>query len=60
MEDTAVRIPATPRVRRNHHMWGLGIFVNVDHYRYVALQIGPWYIHMYSEEPRDKNGMIVT
>lgn len=60
MEDIALRIPATPRVRRNNHLWGLGIYVNVDPYRYIALQIGPWYIHLYNEEPRDKSGRIVS
>jgi hypothetical protein len=54
MEEIEVRIPSTPRVRRNYHMWGLGIYVNVDHYRYIAAQVGPWYVYLYTEEPQVK------
>lgn len=36
------------RVSRNQ-IWGLGIYINPNPYRYVALQIGPYWIYVYHQ-----------
>lgn len=28
---------------------GLGIYINPDPYRFVALQLGPWWIYLYHQ-----------
>lgn len=42
----------TSRIRRNH-LWGLGVYANPRHFRYLAIQVGPWYVYLYNEEPKN-------
>lgn len=37
-----------PRLSRNR-IWGLGIYINPDSYRYVALQCGPLWLYLWHE-----------
>jgi hypothetical protein len=39
------------RITRNR-IWGFGIYINPDPYRYVALQFGPFWIYLYHESDR--------
>lgn len=39
------------RLSRNK-IWGLGIYVNPQPYRYVALQLGPWWLYIWHEALR--------
>lgn len=33
----------------SNEIWGFGIYINPRRYRYVALQLGPWWIYLYHE-----------
>lgn len=52
MDNEKTILSTTPRIRRNH-MWGFGVMMNPNHYHYLALQVGPWYVYLYNEEPRE-------
>lgn len=55
MKKRKIRIGAAPReghlVKRisKNKIWGLGVYINPDHYKYVALQLGPYWIYIYHE-----------
>lgn len=47
MEDKIKRISC-------NRVWGLGIYINPDPYRYVALQLGPWWIYLYHQTMKER------
>ncbi len=36
------------RISKNQ-IWGLGIYYNPNSYKYLALQIGPYWVYIYHE-----------
>lgn len=53
MEEKSWKLPTKkPRIKRNH-LWGFGIYLNPNEYRYITLQVGPWYIYLHDEEPKE-------
>jgi hypothetical protein len=36
------------RITRNR-IWGLGVYINPDAYRYIALQLGPLWIYVWHQ-----------
>jgi len=41
------------RISRNE-IWGLGLYINPNPYRYVALQFGPFWIYLYHQANRKR------
>jgi hypothetical protein len=40
----------TDRISYNDGIWGLGVYINLRKYRYVALQVGPFWIYLWAQK----------